>query len=149
MGARAGMSGHPVTTAWTGARSDPLIVAVISVPLLRESLAEALEGIALLRRVPSEIADLAGLVRHINPSVLVSDSSHDITELASIGEELSIPVVHICLETHQLRVLRDRRWTVFPSTEMRPHEIRNVVMGAIYGAPVVTGPRSPGGLRSD
>jgi hypothetical protein len=133
------MSVHPGTTAWTEAQADPVVVGVISVPLLHDSLTEALDGVAVLLRVPPEIPDLAGLIRHTGPSVLVGDSSDAITELAAIGEELSIPVVHISLETRQLRVLRDRHWTVFPSTEMRPHEIRNVVMGAIYGAYVQRG----------
>jgi hypothetical protein len=148
VGARNGMNGH-LATARIATRSEPVIVAVTSVPLLNESMAAALDGIAVLSRFPSEVSDLAGLVRHIAPNALVGDSSDNIAELASIGEALSIPVVHVSLETQELRVLHDRNWTAFPAVGMSPLTIRNVLMGAIYGASVRKRENHQEGLRID
>jgi hypothetical protein len=116
--------------------TEAVVLAVTATPLLTQSLAAALEGVAVLRRFPAGIADLDGLVRHIRPDALVVDCDEEAGELTAVAGELSLPLVHVSLQTQQLRVFRDQTWSAFPSWGTSPNAIRNVLLGEIYGASV-------------
>lgn len=111
----------------------PVVLAVTATPLLNETLAAALDGVAVLRHIPAGIADLAGLVRHIDPDALMVDDE-GATDLAVVAAELSLPLVHVSLRTRELRVLRHGGWRAFPSWGASPNAIRNVLIGEIYGS---------------
>jgi hypothetical protein len=112
----------------------PVVLAVTRTPLLNETLEAALDGIAVLRRLPAGLSDLDDLLRHIGPDAVVVDSEEGAAGLAAAAGECAIPLVHISLETRELRVLRDRGWHAFPAWETSPNSIRNVLIGEMYGA---------------
>jgi hypothetical protein len=112
----------------------PVVLAVTGTPLLTQALAAALEGVAVLHHLPAGVADLGGLVRHIRPDALVVDCDDEAGELTAVADELSLPFVHVSLQTQQLRVLRDQSWSAQPSWGTSPSAIRNVLLGEIYGA---------------
>lgn len=127
--------------------AETVVVAFTATPLLNETLAAALEGVAVLGRFPAGIADIDGLIRHIGPDALVVDCDDKAAELSDVADKLSIPLVHVSLQTQQLRVFREQHWNVFPSPGTSPNAIRNVLLGEIYGASVRRGKGPTGGDR--
>ncbi len=113
----------------------PVVLAVTETPLLNETLKTALDGIALLRRLPAGLVGLDDLVRHIAPDAIVVDSEEGATGLAPAATACTLPLVHISLKTRELRVLRESEWRAFPSWETSPNSIRNVLIGVIYAPP--------------
>ena len=118
----------------TLAPGAPVVLAVTATPLLNATLEAALEGVAVLRRLPAGLSDLRDLVRHIAPDAVVVDSEESATSLATAAAEWAVPLVHVSLKTRELRVLRDSEWRAFPSAETSPNSIRNILIGEIYGA---------------
>lgn len=110
----------------------PVVLAVTETPLLNETLKAALDGIAVLRRLPAGLSDLDDLVRHIAPDAVVVDTEEGATSLAPAAAACAVPLVHVSLKTRELRVLREREWRAFPSWETSPNSIRNVLIGVIY-----------------
>jgi hypothetical protein len=121
---------------------SPVVLAVTETPLLNETLKAALDGIAVLRRLPAGLSDLDDLVRHIAPDAIVVDSDEGATSLAPAAATCAAPLVHISLKTRELRVFRESGWRAFPSWETSPNSIRNVLIGAIYAS--ATGLREVG-----
>jgi hypothetical protein len=85
---------------------------------------------------PSGLADVGGLARHIRPDALVVDCDDEAAELTAVADEFSLLLVHVSLQTRQLRVFRDQNWSASPSWGISPNGIRNVLLGEIYGASV-------------
>jgi hypothetical protein len=123
-------------TDWFGTATEPVVLAVTVTPLLNQTLAIALKGVAVLGHIPAGITDLAGLIRHIRPDALIVDSDDRAHELAPAAAECSMPLVHVSLQTQELRVFRNERWTSCPSWGTSPNTIRNVVIGEIYASSV-------------
>jgi hypothetical protein len=121
---------------YTAARGTPVILAVTGTPLLNEALEAALDGIAVLRRLPAGISDLDALTRHIGPDAIVVDSDDAADKLAAVAAADSVPLVHVALKTREVRVLGDDGWHAFPSSETSPNAIRNVLIGEIFGTSI-------------
>ena len=116
---------------------EALVVAITATPLLSETIAEALDGVAVVGRFPPDLEGLEGLVDHIRPDGLIVDRDDTADQLAEAAAKLSIPLVHISLLSQQLRVLRGGNWSNFSSYGTSPDALRNVLVGAIYGSSIL------------
>jgi hypothetical protein len=116
---------------------EALVVAITETPLVGETVATALDEVAVVARFPPELPGLEGLVGHIAPDALVVDSDEKADQLAGAADSLSIPLVHISLVAQQVRVLRDGRWSSFSSCGTSPDTLRNVLVGVIYGTSIL------------
>lgn len=110
------------------------MVAVVStVPLISEAVSGALEGIADVRWFPADAGDAAGLVRSLRPSAVVVDSEELAGEVEPAAGEIDALLLHVLLQEDTVRVLRDGAWEDVEG-DASPHAIRNLIVGAVYGA---------------
>ncbi len=114
-------------------REKPLVVVVCAVPLLGEALCDALEGVAECTVVPAREPDLGGLLRSLQPDAIVCDDEEQAESSAAYARFARIPVVHVSLRTHRLRVLDENRWHSVDDLEATPEGVRNLVAAEIYG----------------
>jgi hypothetical protein len=114
-------------------RDEPLVAVVCVVPLLGEALCAALAGMAECKTIPAREPDLSGLLRSLQPDAIVVDDEEEAQATALYSRFARVPVVHVCRNSHQVRVLEDGRWVTANGLEATPESVRNLVAGKIYG----------------
>jgi hypothetical protein len=114
----------------TAAGERPLVAVVCAVPLLGEAVESVLE-FAEVRSFTAR-RDTAGLVQWLRPDAVVVDSEDDaLAASEAAGDEL--PVLHISVRDHSLRLFRRGTWTQVASNEgPTPESIRNVLAGTLF-----------------
>ena len=111
-------------------RRQPLVAVLLSVPLLCEAIASALDNIAEVRTFPARRGDMVGLLDSLRPDAVVVDHPTEALELQSWAETHDLPLVEICLRELKVRVLRNGEWE--ESAGASAESIRNSIAGAIY-----------------
>jgi UDP-N-acetylglucosamine 2-epimerase len=77
--------------------------------------------------------DLDGLLRWLRPDALIVDGDDAAVQATAYARENSLPVLHVSVREHALRLLRDGTWeSVGDGTSPEPETIRNVVAGALF-----------------
>jgi hypothetical protein len=110
----------------------PLVAVVCVVPLLGEAMESALD-FAEVRSFSASGGDIAGLLRWIRPDALIVDSEEDAEEAAAFARDHELPVLHVSVQKHALRLHRHGAWEIIESGEQAtPTVIRNVVAGALF-----------------
>jgi hypothetical protein len=112
--------------------SEPLVAVVCRVPLLSEALADALEGIADVRRFPAGRADTDGLLRALAPDAVVVDTEAEAHQAIAFAVEAHAPLVQVSLRDRTLRTFEDGRWHEADAAAS-PESIRNAVVAGIFG----------------
>lgn len=110
----------------------PLVLALTATPLLTDLLRDQLDEVATVRSFPAGSVDLAGLVRHTAPEIVVIDSEEDTVELSEVADELSVPLIQILLPSRRIRVFRDGDWGPVPLSIESPTTIRNLLLGELF-----------------
>jgi len=116
----------------------PLVAVVCAVPLLGEAVGSALE-FAEVHTFSDRGGDVAGLLRWLQPDAVVVDTEKTAIEASRYARERDLPVIHLELRDHELRLFRGGLWEVVRNGEgPTPEAIRNVVAGALFarGGPV-------------
>ncbi len=109
----------------------PLVAVVCAVPLLGEAVESALE-FADVRSFTAR-RDTAGLLHSLRPDAIVVDSEDDADAASAVASSRDVPVLHICVRDHTLRLFRAGVWTQVASGEgPTPESIRNVLAGSLF-----------------
>ena len=110
----------------------PLVAVVCAVPLLGEAVGSALE-FAEVHTFSDRGGDVAGLLRWLHPDAVVVDNERAAHEASAFARERDLPVIHLGVRDHELRLFRAGRWEVVGNgDEPAPETIRNVVAGALF-----------------
>jgi hypothetical protein len=110
----------------------PLVAVVCVVPLLGEAMESALD-FAEVRSFSASDGDIAGLLRWLRPDALIVDSDGHAEEAAAFARDHELPVLHVSVQKHALRLYRHGAWEIIGSGEhATPTVIRNVVAGALF-----------------
>lgn len=117
----------------TVGRSEPLVVVISRLPILREALSEAFAGIAEVRHFPAERAELDGLLESIDPDAVVVDGEEAAETAAAFARGSHVPVVHLSLQDESLRVFDGGSWSVRVDGNGSADSIANAVLGGMYG----------------
>jgi hypothetical protein len=123
------------STAPAGSRR-PLVALICCVPLIGEGIRPELE-FADVHSFKGE-RDTAGLLRSLNPDVVIVDSPADAREASAYATEHDSTVLHISMRARSLRLFRQGEWKqIGPSEGPTPEAVRNVVAGTLFarGAP--------------
>ena len=116
-----------------GSRTEPVVAAVCAVPILTEALRTILDGIAEVRTFPARGGDTVGLLRSLAPDAIVVDTEDEAQAAAPFARDAELTLVHVLLRERKLRVLSGEEWQEFEDGAS-PEEIRNVLVGALYGS---------------
>lgn len=116
-----------------GNGADPVVAVVCAIPIVSEGLAAILEGFAEIRTFPARAGDTAGLLRSLRPDAVVVDTEEEAQAAAPFARESGLTLVHVLLRERKLRVLTDEGWEERENGDAAPEEIRNILVGAIYG----------------
>src|SRR5205823_13129311 len=98
------------STGFRVTSAQPLVAVVCAVPLLVEAVDAALESVAEVRAFPARGGDVAGLLRWLQPDLVIVDSDESAIEAAVVAEECGLPLVHISVRERALRVFRNGTW---------------------------------------
>lgn len=110
----------------------PLVAVLCSVPLVGEAMSLALE-FAEVRSFAAAGGDIVGLLRSLRPDALIVDNAALAEAVTVFAREHDLPVVHVCVRTRTLHVLRGGEWQqVSNGEEPTPEAIRNIVAGALF-----------------
>jgi hypothetical protein len=113
-------------------RNLPLIAIVSGVPMLREALRNALDGIAEVKGFPAG-GDTAGLLRSLRPDAVVVDSEDEAESVAAFARESNSPLVLVSYRDEVVKVLGDSGWEESDDVGVSPEGIRNVLVAGIFG----------------
>jgi hypothetical protein len=114
-------------------RELPLVIVVSAVPMLREALADSLDEIAEVRGVPARRRDTTGLLRWLAPDAVVVDTHSDATEAAEFAQETGTPLLRISYDDAKVHVFGSSGWVEPDGAGLSPEDIRNVVVGLLFG----------------
>lgn len=114
-------------------RNLPLVAIVSGVPMLREALRNALEGIAEVRGFPAGRGDTAGLLRSLRPDAVVVDSEEEAGAVAAFARESDSPLVLVSYRDEVVKVLGDSGWEESDDVGVSPEGIRNLLVAGIFG----------------
>ena len=118
--------------------SEKLLVAVVAeVPLLREAVAAVLGDSADVQGFPAHQRDTLGLLEWLRPDAVVVDNEAEAEAVTPFASESHSPLLHISLKTRKARLLRNGGWEEANGSGA-PEEIRNILIGSIYGRPEAT-----------
>lgn len=109
----------------------PLVVALCSVPLLREGLDVALGDVTNLHTFPVNGDDTLGLLRGLQPDAVVVDDGVDVAAVLPFADESRSPVLRISLQERTLRILQGGSWTEAGNGGTSPDEIRNMLIASL------------------
>ena len=110
----------------------PLVAVLCSVPLLGEAMVSALE-FAEVRSFAQSGGDVAGLLGWLRPDALIVDSNAGADAATSYAREHDLPLVHVSVRDHTLRLFRAGEWEqVSKGDGPTPEAIRNVVAGSLF-----------------
>jgi hypothetical protein len=111
-------------------RKRPLVAVLSTVPLLGEAVGSALE-FADVRTFEAR-GDARGLLEWLRPDVLVVDSELGAEDVA-FARATALPVVHISVREHTLRLFENGEWIDVTNEDgPTPEAVRNVVAGALF-----------------
>ena len=111
----------------------PLIAIVCAIPLLGQALCDALDELAECKVIPARQDDIAGLLKSMQPDAIVVDAEDEAESAATYSRFARIPVIHVDLSAHMLRLYEDGRWEYAEDLEASPEGIRNLVASGLYG----------------
>lgn len=111
----------------------PLVAIVSGVPMLREALRNALDGIAEVRGFPAGQGDTAGVLRSLCPDAVVVDSEEEAESVAAFARETNSPLVLVSYRDEVVKVLGDSGWEESDDVGVTPEGIRNVLVAGIFG----------------
>ena len=111
----------------------PLVAIVSGVPMLREALRNALDGIAEVRDFPAGQGDTAGLLRSLRPDAIVVDSEEEAESVAAFARESDSPLVLVSYRDEVVKVLGNAGWEESKDAGVSPEGIRNVLVAGIFG----------------
>jgi hypothetical protein len=114
-----------------GAKRQPLVALLYSVPLLHEALLATLDSIAEVEAFPAGRGDVTGLLRSVRPDAIVVDDAIEADEAVPWAKRHQTPLVHVSLREQKIRVLRNGQWE--ESVGTGAETIRNVLAGSLYG----------------
>jgi hypothetical protein len=103
------------------------------VPLLCEAVSAALDDVADVQGFRAHQGDTVGLLRSLKPDAVVVDADDEAEAAARFAHETSLPLVHFSLQERKLRVLRNGDWEDADDGETSPEEIRNILVGSLFG----------------
>jgi hypothetical protein len=113
-------------------RTRPFVAVVCVVPLLGEAMRSALE-FADVQIFAARGGDLDGLLRWLRPDALIVDSDDAADQATGYARETSLPVLHVSVREHALRLLRAGAWEdVGNGSGPDPEMIRHVVAGVVF-----------------
>jgi hypothetical protein len=114
----------------TGAR--PLVAVICRVPLIGEALASTMDAIAEVRPFPADGGDTDGLLRSLQPDAIVVDCDEEAEAAEAYARDSAVPLVCVHLRKEEIRAYRNGAWEDLPGG-VSPEEIRNVLIGGIFG----------------
>lgn len=114
-------------------REEPLVVAVVAVPLLGEAMTAALEGVAECKVIPARQPELGGLLKSLQPDAIVVDDDEEAAVAATYARFARVPVIRVSLAEARVQVLEDGVWVRPEEHDASPETIRNLVAAGIYG----------------
>ena len=113
------------------AERRPLVAVVCDVPLLGEAVESALE-FAEVRSFTAH-RDTEGLLTWLRPDAVVVDSDAEADAASAVAARVGVPVLHISVRDHTLRLFRRGAWTQVASGDgPTPESIRNVLAGTLF-----------------
>jgi hypothetical protein len=121
----------------TPERDEPLVVAVVAVPLVGEGISAALTGVAECKVIPARQPELGGLLRSLGPDAIVVDDDHEAAVAATYARFARVPVIKISLSDARVQLLEDGVWVHPEDHDASPETIRNLVAAGIYGPRVL------------
>lgn len=114
-----------------GTRALPLVAVVSAVPMLREALAD-LDEIVEVHGFPAG-RDTAGLLRWLAPDAVVVDSELEAEEATAYARESGAPLLRISYADAKVYVLETSGWVERAGAGLSPEDIRNIVVGSLFG----------------
>ena len=114
-------------------REEPLVVAVVAVPLLGEAMTAALEGLAECKVIPARQPELGGLLKSLQPDAIVVDDEEEAAVAATYARFARVPVIRVSIRDSRVQVLEDGIWIRPEEHDASPETIRNLVAAGIYG----------------
>jgi hypothetical protein len=119
-------------------RARPFVAVVCSVPLLGEAMEFALD-FADVRSFSASGGDINGLLGWLRPDALIVDSEAAAEEALEFAREHDLPVLHVSVQEHALRLFRSGAWEdVGNGSGPEPEMIRNVLAGVLFARGGVT-----------
>ena len=114
-----------------GGGGQPLVALICCVPLIGEGVLPELE-FAEVHSFKGK-RDTAGLLRSLEPDLVIVDSSVDAREASAYATESDSAVLHISVRSRSLRLFRHGVWKqVGTSESATPDAVRNVVAGTLF-----------------
>jgi hypothetical protein len=109
----------------------PLVALVCSVPLIGEGILPELE-FAEVHSFKGE-RDTAGLLRSLEPDLVIVDSSADAREASAYALDRDSAVLHISVRSRTLRLYQRGVWKQVGATgAATPESVRNVAAGTLF-----------------
>jgi len=119
------------TQLWPTEKARPFVAVVCTVPLLGEAMESALDFADV--RSFSAGADLTGLLGWLRPDALIVDSEAGAAEALAFAGKHELPVLHVSVQAHALRLFRSGAWEdVGSGSEPEPEMVRNVLAGVLF-----------------
>ena len=113
-------------------RTRPFVAVVCAVPLLGEAMEFALD-FAQVRSFSATGGDINGLLGWLRPDALIVDSAAGAEEALEFAREHELPVLHVSVQAHGLRLFRSGAWEdVGNGLGPEPEMIRNVLAGVLF-----------------
>lgn len=114
----------------TGAR--PLVAVICRVPLIGEALASTMDAIAEVRPFPADGGDTDGLLRSLQPNAVVVDCDEEAEAAEAYARDSEAPLVCVHVRQERIRVFTNGVWQDREGG-ISPEEIRNILVGGIFG----------------
>jgi hypothetical protein len=109
----------------------PLVAVVCSVSLLGEAMRSELEFAEVRAFTPGR--DTAGLLRWLQPDVVIVDTDDDAREASVVAAERDFAVLHISVRDGSLQLFRDGVWEHLGKGDGPDAEdVRNVIAGSLF-----------------
>ncbi len=113
-------------------RERPLVVVVVSVPLLGEAVEAALEFAEVLAFEAGR-GDVATLLRWLDPDAVVVDNEPTACEAAAFAAGSELAVLHLAVrEGRLLRLDESGGWELVEAEGASPETLRGVLAGALF-----------------
>jgi hypothetical protein len=119
-------------------KARPFVAVVCTVPLLGEAMESALD-FAHVRSFSASGGDINGLLEWLRPDALIVDSEASAAEALAFAGEHELPVLHVSVQAHALRLFRSGAWEdVGDGSGPEPEMVRNVLAGVLFAPGGVT-----------
>jgi hypothetical protein len=109
----------------------PLVALICCVPLIAEGIRPELE-FAEVHSFKGE-RDTAGLLRSLEPELVIVDSSADAREASAYALDRDAAVLHVSVRSRTLRLFQSGAWKQVGATgAATPESVRNVAAGTLF-----------------